>query len=174
MTGWAPKHRAAERTVEDRVNRTVSKPRRATPAPCTYAGRPALRRPTIDERGDDQAPRRLFALAKCLHLEPVAQMFMDELSLDRTHRLQSNRPAFSYGGLHRLICGCAQSGSSPRAIPARVNDHRLSRRGCPECGPVGEMLDRIDGAAMVCDQRFCIIADELADEAVLVLVDDDV
>jgi hypothetical protein len=40
-------------------------------------------------------------------------MLMYELSLDRAHRLQLDRPAFFDGRFYRLIGGCAQSRRSP-------------------------------------------------------------
>jgi hypothetical protein len=126
-----------------------------------------------DDWGDYQATLRLFAFAVGLNPATTTKVLVDKLSLHRVHRLERDRPSLIYGRLNRLIRSRTQRFGTARAVARRVDNHRLARSRTGKRGAVRQVLDRVQRAAVVCEQQFGVPAREFPEHALRVLTHDD-
>ena len=120
---------------------------------------------------DDQPAIWLLALAVRLDVVARLEVLVDDFALERAHRLERDGPAVVDGGLGRLVGGGPQRHSSSLAVAGGVDDDPLAGSLAAESDPVGDVLDRVDRLAVVADQQAEVLSDELAGNALLVLMD---
>src|ERR1700760_162693 len=80
----------------------------------------------INERGDDQAPRRLLALAVGLDVVPSLEVLVDDLPLERGHGLEGDRAPVVDGSLRRLVGRGAERHGSALAIAGSIHHDALA------------------------------------------------
>ena len=98
-------------------------------------------------------------------------MLVHDLALERAHRLELHRAAVVDRGLGGLVGGGPQRDRPTLAIAGGVDASRARARRAAERDAVGEVLDRVDRLAVVADQQPEVLADELGDDPVVVLVE---
>src|SRR5579871_3591906 len=133
--------------------------------------RPAGTRSSVHERGDDQVPRRLLALAVCLDVVARLEVLVDHLALQRAHRLERHRPSVVYRRLGRLVGRSSQRRGASLPIAAGVDDQSLAIVASTEGDPIRQVLDGVDGLAVRTDDRPQVLAREFRRNPVGVLTD---
>ena len=128
---------------------------------------------SIDEGCHDEPALGLFALAVGLDVVASLQMLVDDLALERSHRLEPHRPAVVDGGLGGLVGRGAQRDRSALAVAGGVNHHSLAVVGATARDPVGNVLDRVDHLAVAADQKPEVVPLEVGVHLLLVLADED-
>ena len=96
---------------------------------------------------------------------------MHNLALLRAHRIERYRPFVPNRSLGGLVGDGVQRVGSSLAIAGRVYGERLALVNAVVGDAICEVLDRVDGLAVVTDQEREVIAHELGDQAVSRVLD---
>src|ERR671924_1680399 len=123
-------------------------------------------------REDDDEAIGLGPLARRLNAVGVLELEMDDLPLDRGHRLERNALAAAKHIIGRPPRHGAERGLPASSIPGCVDDRRLPRH-VPREDRVHEVLDRVDRLAMTADQQPEVTAGARGDDGIVELVDVD-
>ena len=110
-------------------------------------------RQSVHERGDDEMPSGLLALAVGLDVVTILEVLVDHLALQRAHRFKRDGATIADGALGGLISGRPERLRPAFPVAGGIDDHRLAVAVATRGDPVGEMLNGIDRLAMVADEQ---------------------
>src|SRR5436305_104216 len=111
------------------------------------AGGPTVRKcprvGLVHERRDDQTTIGLLALAVRLDVVAALQMLVDDLALERRHRLQRDRTAVVDGGLGSLVGSGPERDRAAFAVAGRVDHDALTDRRAAPRDALGDSRARL-------------------------------